>query len=243
MAKVISITSGKGGVGKSSVAIGLATAFAFRKKRVLIIELDIGLRCIDLMLGVENEVVYDLGDIVCNRCSLYDAIIHAGDIHYIAAPPNISTQFSFKKVVDLINALKNDYDYIVIDTPAGLGISILSIRDLADMALIVTTPDAVCIRDAAKVALMAEESGFTNYRLIINRVSKAGMKKAGISDIDEIIDNAGAQLIGVIPDDMSYRIALSKGKKIDEKSIIADVFDAISRRIDSDYVPLITDKL
>ncbi len=243
MTKVISVTSGKGGVGKSSVAIGLANAFAFRKKRVLIMELDIGLRCIDLMLGVENEVVYDLGDIVCQRCNVYDAIIRKNDISYIAAPPNISPEFSFQKVVELINKLKGEFDYIIIDTPAGLGISILSIRNLADIALIVTTPDSVCIRDAAKVALMAEESGFTNYKLIVNKVNKLNIKKAGISDLDEIIDSVGAQLIGVIPDDASYRITLNKGLPLDRKSSVADVFCAISKRIDSEYAPLIIDKL
>lgn len=246
MAHIISITSGKGGVGKSSVAVGLATAFAELNKKVLILELDIGLRCVDLMLGLENRVVFDLGDIVSGNCTVEDAIVSSdrrGQLDYIAAPVQISADFDFGKVIDCIRRLKRHYDYILVDTPAGLGLSILSVQNLADFAILVVTPDPICIRDGEKFASLLEKAGFTNYWLIINRVSKQIMKKSTISDLDEVIDGVGAQLLGVIPESNEYQWALSKGTWVDDKNLIKRVFFAISKRIEGAYIPLIVENL
>lgn len=246
MAKIISITSGKGGAGKSSISTGLACAFSKRGKRVLILELDIGLRCVDIMLGVENRVVYDLGDIIAGRCSISDAVILSDtfpNLHYIAAPVNIAGDFHFDKILRCIRYLKKNYEIILIDTPAGLGISILSVQNLSDLAVIVTTPDPICIRDGEKVASLIEEVGFSDYKLIINRVNRVNMRKSSVNDLDAVIDGVGAQLLGVVAENDEYQLALSSGQWVSEKNILVKVFDAISRRIEGEYIPLVIDKL
>lgn len=246
MAHVISITSGKGGAGKSSVTVGLATTFALSGRKVIILELDIGLRCVDIMLGLENEIVYDLGDILSGSCGIHDAIVPSdryGHLDYIAAPTNISFGFDFDQVLKCIRTLKREYDYVIVDTPAGLGISILSVKNLASLAIIVATPDPVCIRDGGKVSALMEQSGFTNYKLIINRVSKRSMKKSAIRDLDEVIDGVGAQLIGVVPENEEYQWALSKGVWISQKNVMTRIFQAIANRIEGSYVPLVIENL
>lgn len=246
MSIVISVTSGKGGAGKSSISVGLASSFVKMGKKVIILELDIGLRCIDIMIGAENQVVYDLGDVISDNCVLSDAILSVEGFHgldYIAAPANISSDFHFDRVLDCIRSLKRSYDYVIIDTPAGLGISILSVKNLSDLALIVTTPDPVCIRDGAKVATLIEQADFHNYRLIINRVSKAAMRKSAIHDLDDVIDGVGAQLLGVVPEDAEYQYCLTQGRLPDEKNVTSQVFRAIAARIEGAYVPLVVEKL
>lgn len=246
MAKVISVTSGKGGVGKSSVSTGIATAFALGGRKVIIVELDIGLRNVDLILGIEDRVIYDLGDIVSGRCPVEDAIVQTEQydcLHYIAAPSSISVEFDFQKVIDCIKSLKAIYDFIIIDTPAGLGVSILSVNYLSDLAIIVATPDPTCIRGGAKVAMLAENGGFSNYRLVINRVSRAALKRSAIRDLDEVMDGVGAPLLGVIPDDSEYRFALTRGEPVDQKKKIAAIYHAIAKRIEGEYVPLVLNRL
>lgn len=246
MATVISITSGKGGAGKSFVSVGLAVAFAKLGRKAIILELDIGLRCVDIMLGVENRVVYDLGDVVSEHCTLTDAILSVEGfdcLDYIAAPANISSDFQFDRVLDCIRSLKRSYDYVIVDTPAGLGISILSVKNLSDLALIVTTPDPVCIRDGAKVATLIEQADFHNYRLIINRVSKAAMRKSAVHDLDDVIDGVGAQLLGVVPEDAEYQYCLTQGQQPDEKNVTSRVFRAIAARVEGTYIPLVVEKL
>lgn len=246
MAHIISVTSGKGGSGKSSVSVGLATSLARNGRKVIIVELDIGLRCVDIMLGLENNVVYDLGDIVSGNCSVQDAILSSerrGVLDYIAAPINISSQFDFDRVVKSLQSLKMRYDYVIVDTPAGLGLSILSVKNLADLAIIVATPDPICIRDGEKVAALMEQEGFTNYKLIINKVSRRTMRKSPIRDLDAVIDGVGAQLIGVIPEDIAFQIALSKGEWLDSKNVVNLVFEAIAARIEGKYKPLIIETI
>lgn len=246
MAHVIAITSGKGGAGKSSVTVGLATAFAAIGRKVLILELDLGLRCIDIMLGLEHQIVYDLGDVVNGSCRVRDAIVASdrrGRLDYIPAPMTISASFDFERVAMCIRSLKREYDYILVDTPAGLGLSILSVKNLADLAVIVATPDPVCIRDGEKVAVMIEQMGFSNYKLIINRVSKRSMKKSTIHDLDDVIDGVGAQLIGVVPENAEFQWALGRGSWVESKNIVNQVFSAIVQRIEGTYIPLMIETL
>ena len=246
MAHVIAITSGKGGAGKSSVTVGLGTAFAAIGRKVLILELDLGLRCIDIMLGLENEIVYDLGDVVSGNCRIRDAIVASdrrGRLDYIPAPMSVSPDFDFERVAVCIRSLKREYDYILVDTPAGLGLSILSVKNLADLAVIVATPDPICIRDGQKAATMIERMGFTNYKLIINRVSKRNMKRSTIHDLDDVIDGVGAQLIAVIPENPEFQWALGKGEWVEAKNVVNQVFHAVVQRIEGTYIPLIIETL
>jgi septum site-determining protein MinD len=246
MATVISITSGKGGAGKSSVATGLGVAYARRRKRVVIVELDLGLRCVDIMLGMENQIVYDLGDVLSSRCELQDAIVQSDrypGLFYLASPVDISVSIDFQLLAKQMEPLRRLYDVIILDTPAGLGMGILAMEYLSDFGIIVTTPDPVCIRDGAKVAALAEQGGFHQYKLVINRVSKAAIKKSSITDLDAVLDGVGAMLLGVIPEDSDYQILQTKGCMPEEEHRISMIYDAISRRIDGDYRSLILNRL
>lgn len=246
MATVISITSGKGGAGKSSVATGVGAAYSRRGKRSVIIELDIGLRCVDIMLGMEDRVVYDLGDVTAGRCALEDAVLSCDryeNLSYLAAPVNISVPFDFEKLGEMIQQLRIRYDVVILDTPAGLGIGILVMEYLSDFGIIVSTPDPICIRDGARVAALVEEGGFHQYKLLINRVSKAALKKSSVTDLDAVVDGVGAPLLGVLPEDSEYQILQTKGMMPSPGHRVASVFDAVSRRIDGEYLPLIIDRL
>lgn len=246
MANVISVTSGKGGTGKSSVSVGLAVSLAEMGRKVIILELDVGLRCVDIMLGVENRVVYDLGDVISGNCSLEDTIIKTekvGVLHYIAAPISTDAGFYFYQAFNYLESLKKAYDYIIIDTSAGLDFSLLYVRILSDLALIVTTPDTICIRDGGRVASLMEEDGFNKYRLLINRVSKEAMKKSSVQDLDDVVDGVGVQLLGVIPENSAYQYSIAKGSWPEEQNIVKSVFDAIAKRIEGNDVPLLIEKL
>ncbi len=212
--------------------------------------MDIGLRCIDIMLGVENNVVFDFSDVLCNRCNFADAIVECeqqSNLFYIPAPENLNFYYDIDKIKQYIKKLKNVFDVVIVDMPAGLigpGIGVLSQENqLFDMILIITTPDPVCMRDSQKMVLILEESRYKNYRLIINLVEKQGLKKSKIKDLDMVIDAVGAQLIGVITYDSEYKLSLAEGKFLDQKHVFNKVFSAISKRIDGEYIPLIIDKI
>lgn len=246
MAKVISVTSGKGGTGKSSVCVGLAMAFAEMGRKVMILELDIGLRCVDIMLGVENQVVYDLGDVIAGNCSLEDAVIKTDrfdTLDYIAAPAVTSSDLYFYQLPEYLRILRRSYDYVMIDTSAGLDLSLFYVRSLSDLALIVTTPDPVCIRGGGRAAALMEEADFLDYRLIINRVSKDAVKKSSVHDLDDVIDGVGAQLLGVVPENSSYRYCMERGLCPEEQNMVKQVFAVIAKRLEGNQIPLLIERL
>lgn len=249
MSQIIAITSGKGGAGKSFSSVGIATALSNLRKKVIILEFDVGLRCIDIMLGIENKVVYDLGDVISQKCNISQAIVKTNVnsyFDYIPAPANVDIDFDFDNALHCIRLLKRmNYDYIIIDTPAGVSLSLLSVKKLADMAIIVTTPDTTCVRDGAKVASLLEEYEFPNYKLLINKVSKKALKCSSIKNLDEVIDTVGARLIGVVPFSERFENLMFNGHTLtpDKKDKIYEVFMAIAQRINGDYVSLVIENI
>ena len=247
MSQIIAVTSGKGGAGKSFTSVGIATALSCLKKKVIILELDVGLRCIDVMLGIENKIVYDLGDVINENCNISDAIVktNVNDyFDYIPAPTNIDTNFDFENALQCIRVLRRmNYDYIIIDTPAGVGLSLLSIRKLSDLAIIVTTPDLTCVRDGAKVASLLESYDFKNYKLIINKVQKQSFKNSPIHNLDDVMDGVGASLLGVIPLDAQFEKCMFNGIPLSSNDKILSIFTAIAKRIEGEYVSLIIEKI
>jgi len=240
MAKVISVTSGKGGVGKSTICVGLGMAYALLGKNVLLIEFDVGLRGMDLMLGVSDKIVYDLGDLLEGRCNINKAIVESpwnSDLNIIVAPISLDSPMVMTDVKLLIEGLKGHFDIIILDTPAGLGMS-MKLSSLSDMALVVATPDYVCIRDGNKVVNALHKMGFKNHRLVINRVNHKLLKKNIVKDLDEVIDGVSSQLIGVLPEDTGLQLSVLKGTPLSEKTNIVDICKAIALRIEGEYVPL-----
>jgi septum site-determining protein MinD len=240
MSNVIVVTSGKGGVGKTTISAQLGISFAKLDKKVLLVELDVGLRGLDIMLGVEDKVVYDLGDLLNNECELSQAMTKIGekDLNLISAPADVTKIIDATKFIELINEIKSDFDYVIIDTPAGLGVSLAIAQVLGDLNLVVTTPDNVCKRDGARLVSLLRQMSKGEIRLIINRVDKKLLKKQDVKDLDQVIDQVGARLIGVIPNCGDIIVWTSNGEWDLGENIIVKIFLSIAKRIMGENIPL-----
>ena len=201
MGQVITVASGKGGVGKSTVAAGLCASLAHQGKRVLAIDADAGLRGLDLILGLENEAVYDLADVLSGRKRLCDAIIRheaLGALFFLAAPltaddPSLTEQ----ALRYLISHTGNAFDYIVIDSPSGLHPWARHVAAVCDHLLMVTTPDPSAVRATAHASQTLGKA----QHLIINRIEPKAVRDGVVPNMDTIIDTVAAPLIGLIPED------------------------------------------
>ncbi len=240
-AKVIAVTSGKGGVGKSTLTVSLGIAAALNGKRVLLIELDAGLRGMDIMLGLSG-IVYDLGDLLEGRCNINSAIIPSPNVpqlYAIVAPVSMAGPIAIQDLRLLVGGLRGYFDMIFLDMPAGLGLGVRATCVLADLALIISTPDPVCIRDGSQVVRELVSRGFSSHRLLINRVDRRRFHRQVINDLDEVIDGVGSQLIGVVPEDPEVTVFSSSGKMPDKKGELQRICRAVCKRIDGEYQPLI----
>ncbi len=235
--QVISLTSGKGGVGKSTFCVGLGLGFALCGKSVLMIEFDTGLRGIDLMLGIADKIVFDLGDLLEGRCTISRAIVESP---LNEKPPlTMDEPFRMEDVRLLINGLRPYFDRIILDMPAGLGVSARVSAAAADLSLVIATPDPICVRDGCRMVQELERCGQRNHRLLINRVDEKRVRRDVISDLDEVIDGVGSQLIGVLPDDPAIQLRLSRGLALREshrvtricKTVVPDGTGAPAERI------------
>ncbi|MBQ8604266.1 MAG: AAA family ATPase [Oscillospiraceae bacterium] len=241
MAQVIMIASGKGGTGKSTFATYLATELAINKYKTLLIELDAGLRSIDVISGTGQQAVYDLGDVLENRCDVYKAMItspHTENLKIIAAPyRDYNADFSrFRRVTD---SVYRDFDYIIIDTAAGLGAPFQAACRTAVMGIIVITPDIISVRDGRLVSDEMYNSGVKDIRLVINKFVQQTFRHSGFEDMDEIIDATCARLLGVIP--MSRRIAVNaiRGEQLSPSSQEKQIFTAVAQRVTGKDVQII----
>jgi len=205
-------------------------------------EFDAGLRGIDIMLGLTDQIVYDLGDLLEGRCSISSAILEApllSGLFAIVAPASLTGPMALADTELLITGLRPHFDLILLDMPAGLGFSVRATKAVADSLLIVATPDPVCVRDGGLLVQSLTEAGFANHRLIINRVSRRMMKRQIVRDLDEVIDGVGSQLIGVVPEDDEAQLAMASGGLLDSKSEISRVCTAVIRRLFGEYVPML----
>ena len=174
MAKIIAVTSGKGGTGKSTVCAGLGYTLAKQGHRTLLIELDFGLRCLDIMFGMENSIEYDLGDVLSGKKKALEAITQvnmASNLNLLCAPKTL-TSVSADQIIDICRSVKKYFEYIIIDTGAGINSHVFDIVEQANLILVVSTPDPVCIRDASLMSDEFYNRGNKSQRLIINKISK-----------------------------------------------------------------------
>ena len=242
--EVITITSGKGGVGKSTTTANVATALAMLGKKVVAVDFDIGLRNLDMILGLENRIVYDVVDVMEGRCNLAQAIIkdkRTKNLHFLPASQTKDKSVLDKdKVEKLINDLKKDFDYILIDSPAGIESGFEHSIYLADRALIVTTPEISAVRDADRVigiidakSKKAKEGKEVKKEIIINRIKPELVEKEEMLSIDDVLHILALPLIGVIPDDEDIIKSTNLGEPIvlNEKSLVGEAFRRVARRI------------
>lgn len=241
MAKTILITSGKGGVGKSTVCTMLGSALARQNCRVLMLETDCGLRNLDLMNGLEDQVVYDLGDVLLGRCEPAKAILKCPSCEGLDLLPAAgSTRFQIPAgtLSRLISGLRDFYDIILIDCPAGFDDIFDAVMDVSDMGLVVVTPNLISVKDGAKAADLLVQGGVKEGRLLINMVPRRWKPTEALPDFDAIIDMVGLQLIGVVPVDMEMGENLNRGRQVGLYSEGVEVFDNIARRLRGKWVPL-----
>ena len=243
MADVLIVTSGKGGTGKTTVSLMLAKALCRRKKNVLLLELDSGLRGLDLLLKVSDKVVYDLSDVLTGGCKPVMAItvcdVPEGNLHLIAAPQDRRFVPDKKNLALLLKGLSTCYDYLILDCAAGLGEGFESARSVCTGALIVTTADPVSVRDAARAA---QELNGVDSRLIINKFSRKNLNR-DIPDLDAVIDAVGARLISVIPEDAALAVQLSTGGEYAHTTQAGKEIDDLARRVMGERVKLNVDRL
>lgn len=243
--KVLTVTSGKGGVGKTTISANLGAALAAAGKKVVCIDADIGLRNLDVVMGLENRIVYDLVDIVEGRCRLRQAMIRdkrtEGLFLIPAAQTRDKTAVSPNDMIKLCNELRPDYDWIIVDSPAGIERGFRNAIAPADIVLVVTNPEISAVRDADRIIgiIEAEEKG--PAQLIINRIDQAMVQRGDMINQDDIVELLAVHLLGIIPEDQKVIISTNQGSPIalDDKSLAGAALRNIAQRIMGEDVPLL----
>lgn len=243
MGEVVVITSGKGGVGKTTTTANIGTGLALAGKKVVLIDTDIGLRNLDVVMGLENRIVYDLVDVVEGFCRVKQALIKDKryDSLYLlpAAQTRDKSAVSPQQMMKLCDELREEFDYIVIDCPAGIEQGFKNAIAGADRAIVVTTPEVSAVRDADRIIGLLEANELKNPRLLVNRVRIDMVKRGDMMNIDDIIDILAIGLIGVVPDDEKIVVSTNKGEPAitDDKSPAGQAYRNIVRRIMGEEVP------
>ncbi len=240
MSEICVVTSGKGGAGKSTVTAGLGYALSRHNGRVLLIDADAGLRSLDLMLGVSGTTMYDLSDVFAGNCEPARAIYSSPvfqNVFVLPAPIRLEEMCSPQEMRALCRSLVSYYDQVIIDCPAGLGPGFETAIAAADRALVVSTPDMVCARDAQILGHILEERQMKSH-LIINRLRPNKVMDGSMPDVDEIIDTAGIQLLGIIPEDEEVAVACANARPLPSACNAAICFGNIARRYMGESVPL-----
>ena len=218
MGEVIVITSGKGGVGKTTTTANLGSALAVEGKKVVLVDTDIGLRNLDVVMGLENRIVYDIVDVVEGKCKLRQALIKDKRFKELFLLPAAQTRdksaIDEEQMKSLVEKLKEEFDYILIDCPAGIEQGFKNAIVGADRAIVVTMAEISAIRDADRIIGLLESSQIKNPELIINRLRPEMVRKGKMMDVDDIVDLLSIELIGVVPDDEYIITQTNKGEPV-----------------------------
>ena len=243
---VIVITSGKGGVGKTTTCANLGTGLAIRGLKTVLIDADIGLRNLDVVMGLENRIVFDLVNVVEKTCKTRQALIKDKRFENLFLLPAAQTRekdaVKPEQMIELCNELRQDYDYILIDCPAGIEQGFKNAVAGADQAIIVTTPDVSAVRDADRIIGLLQSREIHQPRLIINRIRPEMIKKGEMMDVNDVNDILAIGLLGVIPDDETIIISTNKGEPavMDPGSKAGEAFRNIVARIEGEEVPFMS---
>jgi len=246
MGEVLVVTSGKGGVGKTTTSANIGTGLASIGKKVVMVDTDIGLRNLDVVMGLENRIVYDLVDVTQGNCRLKQALIKDKRFEGLCLLPAAQTKdksaVTPEQMKELCKELKKEFDFIIIDCPAGIEGGFKNATAGADKAIVVTTPEIAAVRDADRIIGLLEAEELRNPKLIINRIRPNMVKKGDMMDIDDIIDILAIDLLGVIPEDEAIVISANRGEPValDMNSQAGQAYRNIARRIIGEDIPLIS---
>lgn len=241
----IVVTSGKGGVGKTTTTANIGTALAMEGKKVCLVDADTGLRNLDLHLGLENRIVYNLVDVVEETCRLKQALIKDKRYENLYLLPTAQTKdktaVTPEQMQELIENLKNEFDYIIIDCPAGIEHGFENAVAGADKAIVVTTPEVSAVRDADRIIGKLESKGFEDHQLIVNRIRHEMTKKGEMLNIDDMTDILAIKLLGIVPDDEKIVISTNRGEPAvtDNDSKAGQAYRNIAKRLMGEDVPLL----
>ena len=244
--RVIVITSGKGGVGKTTTNANIGTALARAGKKVVMIDTDLGLRNLDLLLGLENRIVYTIVDVVEERCKLKQALVkdkkNPNLCLLAAAQTRDTTAVTEEQLKDICEELKKDFDFILVDCPAGIEQGFQNAVAGASEAIVVTTPEMSAVRDADRIiGLLESKEEIKSYKLLINRVRPNLIKSNDMMSVEDVVEILSAQLIGIIPEDTGIITSTNKGEPIvnDEKSLAGRAYNNVAKRIIGEDVPFL----
>lgn len=243
MSQVIVVASGKGGTGKTTVSTSLALALSRKNYKVLIIDCDSGMRGTDMMLGIMGKLVHDISDVISGQCTVNDAVYEcdgASGLYAIAAPVSAEDEISPQIMKQFIDKHKNQYDYVIVDAPAGVGTGFESAAIAADRALVVVNTEPISVRGGVNILNKLDDMGIKNVRLVINRFDKQRFIATGLySDLDQVIDETGIQLIAVVPEDARIAALSQRGLLASNWASAGVVFDTLAERIKGNNVPIV----
>jgi septum site-determining protein MinD len=241
-ARRIVLTSGKGGVGKTTTTANLGAALAKRGHKVVLVDADIGLRNLDLVLGVEKRIVFDLVEVVEGRCQLRQALIKDKRLENLSILPAAQTRdktaIGEEQMADVIAQLGELCDFVLIDCPAGIEHGFRNAIAGATEAIVVTTPEVSAIRDADRVIGKLRERELP-LRLIVNRIRPEMVRTGDMLSVDDVTDILSAELLGIVPDDEEVIDTTNKGEPIvlQAESRLAAIYDKVARRLEGEVVP------
>jgi septum site-determining protein MinD len=245
-AKVITVTSGKGGVGKTTVTANLAASLAMLGQRVVALDADIGLRNLDVVMGLENRIVYDLVDVIEGRCRLQQAMIRDKRFPELYLIPAAQTRdkmaVSPSDMILVCDQLRHDMDYILIDSPAGIERGFRNAVAPADEVLIVTNPEVSAVRDADRIIGLIEAEERGPGQLIINRLKPQMVAKGDMLSIADVLDILAIDLLGVIPEDEAILISSNRGAPVamsaSNSASASQAFRNIAQRLQGEDIPI-----
>ncbi|CUQ11823.1 septum site-determining protein MinD [Clostridium baratii] len=240
----IVITSGKGGVGKTTTTANIGTALAALGKKVVVVDGDTGLRNLDVLMGLENRIVYTIIDAIEGRCRLKQALIKDKRFPNLCLLPTAQTKdkddISAQDMLKLVKELKEQFDYVLIDSPAGIEQGFENSVIGADKAIVVVNPEITSVRDADRVIGKLDAKGLEDHSVIVNRLNHEMTQRGDMLDVSDIIETLSIELLGVVPDDREITVSTNKGEPIvlEESARAGKAFRNIAKRITGEKVPI-----
>ncbi len=244
MSEVIVITSGKGGVGKTTTTANIGVGLATLNKKVVVIDTDLGLRNLDVVMGLENRIVYNLVDVIEGNCRMKQAMIRDKRHENLYLLPSAQTRdkssISPEQMKKLTEELKEEFDYILVDCPAGIEQGFQNAIAGADRAIVVTTPEVSAIRDADRIIGLLEKNNIRQSDLLINRIRMDMVRRGDMMSVEDVTEILAIHLIGVVPDDEQIIIGTNQGETvIGTKSLSGQAYMNVCRRIGGEDVPFL----